>query len=134
MRRGKCICRSTTTSSPILHGSRPPIQRLVGQLYGKTTNSKRLRHSHPKSTPRPPHLPCLWHQHIHNILINYEGFQCCTHEPCLYFKRDEKAKPEDSPEVYIKRTANDGFVLVLRHVDDFAISGSSTEECINKVR
>ena len=81
-----------------------------------------------------PESPRLWHQHIHNILIKDEGFKCCTHEPCLYFKRDEQEKIEESPsEVYIKKTANDGFVLVLRQVDDFAISGSSTEEC-NKVR
>ena len=35
--------------------------------------------------------------------------------------------------MYIKKTANDRFILVLRQVDNFAISGSSTEEC-NKVR
>ena len=41
-------------------------------------------------------------------------------------------KDNNRPEVYIKKTANDGFVLVLCQVDNFAISGSSTEEC-NKV-
>ena len=77
-----------------------------------------------KALQGQPESPRLWHQHIRNIDFK----QCCTHELCLYFKRDEKAKTEDSPEIYIKKTANDGFVLVLRQVEDFAISGSSTEE------
>jgi hypothetical protein len=81
-----------------------------------------------------PESPRLWHQHIHNILTKTEGFECCTHEPCLYFKRDTNEEDgNDEPEVYLKKTANDGFVLILRQVDDFAISGSSREEC-NKVR
>jgi hypothetical protein len=33
----------------------------------------------------------------------------------------------------VKKTDDDGFILILRQVDDFAISGSSPEEC-NKVR
>jgi hypothetical protein len=33
----------------------------------------------------------------------------------------------------MKKTENDGFILILRQVDDFAISGSSPAEC-NKVR
>jgi hypothetical protein len=37
-----------------------------------------------------PEAPRLWHQHIHNILIKEEGFKCCTHEPCLYFKRHDE--------------------------------------------
>jgi hypothetical protein len=40
---------------------------------------------------------------------------------------------DDDYEAHIKKTANDVFVLVLRQVDDFAISGSNTDKC-NKVR
>jgi hypothetical protein len=82
-----------------------------------------------------PESPRLWHQHIHNILTKEEGFECCTHEPCLCFKRDKKnpTPADDNYEVHIKKTANDVFVLVLRQVDDFAISGSNTDKC-NKVR
>ena len=101
--------------------SRPPIPK------GYVIPIQRALQGHPES-------PSLWHQHIHNILIKDEGFKCFTHEPCLYFKRNEQKPEEDGrPEVYIKKTANDGFVPVLRQVDDFAISGSSKEEC-NKVR
>jgi hypothetical protein len=82
-----------------------------------------------------PEAPRLWHQHIHSILTKEEGFECCTHEPCLYFKRDgvEEMKTDEDHQVYLKRTEDDGFILILRQVDDFAISGSSPEEC-NKVR
>ena len=50
-------------------------------------------------------------------------------------KRDDKEPItlDDDHEVYIKKTENGGFVLILRQVDDFAISGSTHEEC-NKVR
>jgi hypothetical protein len=137
--------------SPIPKGYVIPIQRAL--------------QGHPES-------PRLWHQHIHNILIKDEGFECCTHEPCLYFKRDPKditheneitpidttqlvldsvsppytataakferpseteiPKRDDDHAVYIKNT-DDGFVLILRQVDKFAISGSSPEAC-NSVR
>jgi hypothetical protein len=101
---------------------RPPIPK------GYVIPIQRALQGHPES-------PRLWHRHIHNILTKEEGFECCTHEPCLYFKRDKKdpTAADDDYEVYIKKTANDGFVLILRQVDDFAISGSSTAEC-NKVR
>ena len=62
-----------------------------------------------------------------------KDFNAVPHEPCLYFKRDKKAKTKESPKIYIKKTTNDEFVLVLRQVDDFSSSGSLTEEC-NKVR
>jgi hypothetical protein len=101
---------------------RPPLPK------GYVIPINRALQGHPES-------PRLWHQHIHNILTKEEGFDCCTHEPCLYFKRDPKASSEgeEDHEVYMKKTANNGFVLILRQVDDFAISGTSREEC-NKVR
>ena len=81
-----------------------------------------------------PESPLLWPQHIHNILTKEEGFECCTHEPCIYFKQDPaNAHGDDDHEVYLKKTADDGFVLILRQVDGFAISGSSLEAC-EKVR
>jgi hypothetical protein len=46
----------------------------------------------------------------------------------LYFKRDIDLPSDDELQVYIKKTDdNDGFILVLRQVDNFAISGSSPE-------
>jgi hypothetical protein len=68
-------------------------------------------------------------------LTKDEGFECCTHEPCSCYKRDNKeAIPlNDNHKAHIKRTANDGFVLILHQVDDFAICGSTPEEC-DKVR
>ena len=99
---------------------RPPIRK------GWVIPIRKALQGHPES-------PRLWHQHIHNILIKDEGFECCTHEPCLYFKRDKPEPGKEDQEVYIKKTEDDGFVLILRQVDDFAISGSSPEEC-NKVR
>ncbi len=101
---------------------RPPIPE------GYVIPIQRALQGHPES-------PRLWHQHIHNILTKDEGFECCTHEPCLYYKRDDKEPItlDDDHEVYIKKTENGGFVLILRQVDDFAISGSTHEEC-NKVR
>ena len=92
---------------------RPPIPK------GYVIPIQKALQGHPES-------PRLWHQHIHNILIKDEGFKCCTHEPCLYFKREEQTKTEDNPEVYTKKTANDGFVLVLRQVDDFSFDKSTT--------
>jgi hypothetical protein len=80
-----------------------------------------------------PEAPRLWHQHIHNILLKEEGFECCTHEPCLYFKRDIEQPSNNEHQIYVKQTDDDGFILILRQVDDFAISGSSPEAC-EKVR
>jgi hypothetical protein len=95
---------------------RPPIPK------GWVIPTQRALQGHPES-------PRLWHQHIHNILLKDEGFECCTHDPCLHFKRDpETALGDDDHEVCMKRTPNDGFVLILRQVDDFAISGGSTEK------
>ena len=80
-----------------------------------------------------PEPLCLWHQHSHNILIKDDGFKRCTHKPCPCFKRDKQAKDDDSPQARAKKTADDGFFLVLRPAFHFAIPGSSPEEC-NKVR
>jgi hypothetical protein len=101
---------------------RPPIPR------GHVTPIQKALQGHPES-------PRLWHQHTHNALTKDEGFTSCTHEPCLCFKRDTQATrdADDDQEVKIKKTKDDRFVLILRQVDDFAISGSSPEEC-NKVR
>jgi hypothetical protein len=39
--------------------------------------------------------PRLWHQHTHNIFTKDKGFECCTHKPCLHFKRDNKDQTTD---------------------------------------
>jgi hypothetical protein len=99
---------------------RPPIPK------GWVIPMQRALQGHPES-------PRLWHQHIHDILLKDEGFECCTHEPCLSFKRDpETALGDDNHKVCMKKTPNDGFVLILCQVDDFAISGSSTEDLPRK--
>jgi hypothetical protein len=54
-----------------------------------------------------PEGPRLWHKHIHRIMLNDLGFKACTHEHCLYYKRDKD---------------NKNLILVLRQVDDFIIS------------
>jgi hypothetical protein len=54
-----------------------------------------------------PEGPRLWHKHIHGIMLDSLGFKACTHEHCLYYKRDE--------------TSNE-LILVLRQVDDSIIS------------
>jgi hypothetical protein len=81
---------------------RPPMPK------GHVIPMQRALQGHPES-------PRLWHRHIHNVLTKEEGFECCTHEPCSCFKRDEKdpTAADDDCEVCIKKTANDGFVLIL---------------------
>jgi hypothetical protein len=54
-----------------------------------------------------PEGPRLWHKHIHSIMLDSLDFKACTHEHCLYYKRDE---------------ATNELILVLRQVDDFIIS------------
>jgi hypothetical protein len=56
-----------------------------------------------------PEGPRLWHKHIHRIMLNDLGFSACTHEHCLYYKRDTNGK---------------NLILVLRQVDDFIISAN----------
>jgi hypothetical protein len=56
-----------------------------------------------------PEGPRLWHKHIHKIMLHDLGFSACTHEHCLYYKRDKDSK---------------NLILVLRQVDDFIISAS----------
>ena len=56
-----------------------------------------------------PEGPLLWHKHIHGIMLNDLGFSACTHEHCLYYKRDKDGN---------------NLILVLRQVDDFIISAN----------
>ena len=63
-----------------------------------------------------PDGPRLWHKHIHGIMINDLGFQACTNEHCLYYKRDKDDK---------------NLILVLRQVDDFIISASLLATTLN---
>ncbi len=53
----------------------------------------------------------------------------------MCYKRDDKEPIplDDDHEAHMKKTADDGFVLILRQADNFAISGSTPEEC-DKVR
>jgi hypothetical protein len=96
---------------------RPPLPK------GHVIPVQKALQGHPKS-------PRLWRQHIHNILSKDEGFECCTHEPCPCFKRDPaQEQGDDDHKMHMKKTVDDGFVLILRQVDDFStISGNSPKE------
>ena len=60
-----------------------------------------------------PEAPRLWEIHIHAILVQHLKFVPTTHEKCLYSKRD----------------ANQNLIMLLRQVDDFAVSAKEAATC-----
>ena len=60
--------------------------------------------------PKGPHI---WHKHIDKILKEDLDFTTTTHEPCLYFKRDQ----------------DNNLIILLPQVDDFIIATKDVKTC-----
>ena len=66
-----------------------------------------------------PEAPRLWEHHIHSILSDKLAYNPTTHEKCLYTS-GQLSQPDDQ-------------AALLRQVDDFAISASTSQACAQQI-
>jgi len=60
-----------------------------------------------------PESPRLWDKYITKMLVEEFDFETCTHESCLYYKRDE----------------DNNLILITRQVDDLKVSAKDSKTC-----
>ena len=60
-----------------------------------------------------PESPRLWDKYITKMLVDEFDFQTCTHESCLYYKRDD----------------DNNLILITHQVDDLKVSAKDSQTC-----